>query len=69
MKKSNMSVPSSFGKMRIKKSLQTMALIFQDKARPLKLISHKHYGKFSADSAAFMRETSLQAEDVCLSFI
>ncbi|KAF8019520.1 hypothetical protein BT93_G0259 [Corymbia citriodora subsp. variegata] len=68
MKKRDMRVPGSFGKMRIT-SLQTMALIFQDKARPLKLISHKHCGKFSAHSATFMREASLQAEDVCLSFI
>ncbi|KAF8019861.1 hypothetical protein BT93_G0525 [Corymbia citriodora subsp. variegata] len=58
-------VPGSFPKAQVKKSPQTMALIFQDKSWPLKLISHEHYGKLSACSATFMRETSLKVEDVC----
>ncbi|KAF8019948.1 hypothetical protein BT93_G0591 [Corymbia citriodora subsp. variegata] len=61
-------VPGSFPKAQVKKSLLIMALIFQDKSWLLKLISHEHYGKLSAYSVKFMRETALKVEDVLCVF-
>ncbi|KAK3419936.1 hypothetical protein EUGRSUZ_G00708 [Eucalyptus grandis] len=55
-------VSGSFLKTHVKKSPQTMALILQD-SMALKLTSREHYGKLFAYRAAFMRETSLKAED------
>ncbi|XP_039162202.1 uncharacterized protein LOC120290322 [Eucalyptus grandis] len=66
LKKNNVRVPGSFPKTRIKKSLQTVALIFQDKSWLLKLISHEHNGKLSARWAAFRTETPMQVEDICV---